>query len=54
MLFRPAESSKEITDIYRRYLLSTFRTNREYYNRQMEEQLKAKARWNRGFFQSNC
>ena len=39
MLFRPAESSKEIVDFYRRYLLSTFKTNKEYYNKQMEEQL---------------
>lgn len=39
MLFRPAESSKEIVNFYRRYLLSTFKTNKEYYNRQMEEQL---------------
>ena len=39
MLFRPAESSKEIVDFYKRYLLSTFKTNKEYYNKQMEEQL---------------
>lgn len=41
MLFRPAESSREITDFYRRYLISTFRTNREYYNKQLAEQLSA-------------
>ncbi len=39
MLFRPADSSKDIVDFYRRYLLSTFRTNRDYYNKQMAEQL---------------
>ena len=39
MLFRPAESSKEIVEAYRRYLLSTFKTNREYYNRQIADQL---------------
>lgn len=39
MLFRPAESSKDIVDFYRRYLLSTFKTNRDYYNKQMEEHL---------------
>jgi ATP-dependent helicase YprA (DUF1998 family) len=39
MLFRPAESSKEIVDFYRRYLLSTFKTNRDYFNKQLEEQL---------------
>lgn len=39
MLFRPAESSKEIVSFYRRYLLSTFKTNKDYYNKQLEEQL---------------
>lgn len=39
MLFRPAESSKNIVDFYRNYLLTTFRTNKDYYNRQLEEQL---------------
>ena len=37
MQFRPSESSKKITDFYRRYLLTTFGTNNEKYN----EQLKA-------------
>ncbi len=41
MLFRPAESSQEIVNFYRRYLISTFRTNREYYNKQLAEQLSA-------------
>ncbi len=41
MLFRPAESSKEIVNFYRRYLISTFKTNREYYNKQLAEQLSA-------------
>lgn len=39
MLFRPAESSKNIVDFYRNYLLTTFRTNKDYYNRQLAEQL---------------
>ena len=37
MLFRPAEGSKEIVDAYRRYLLTTFRTNKDYYNEQLRE-----------------
>lgn len=39
MLFRPAESSKRIVDYYRRYLLTTFQTNKDFYNRQLAEQL---------------
>ena len=39
MLFRPAESSKNIVDFYRNYLLTTFRTNKDYYNSQLAELL---------------
>lgn len=42
MLFRPSESSKKIVDFYRRYLLTTFRTNDESYNEQLEAELKKK------------
>lgn len=40
MLFRPSESSKKITDFYRRYLLTTFGTNNEKYNQQLQEALE--------------
>ena len=40
MLFRPSESSKRITDFYRRYLLTTFSTNKEEYNKQLREALE--------------
>lgn len=40
MLFRPSESSKKITDFYRRYLLTTFGTNNEKYNQQLKEALE--------------
>lgn len=39
MLFRPAESSKRIVDFYRNYLLTTFRTNKDYYNTQLAQEL---------------
>lgn len=39
MLFRPAESSKRITDFYRRYLLTTFSTNNPEYNMQLRAAL---------------
>ena len=39
MLFRPSESSKNIADFYRRYLLTTFSTNNEKYNSQLKEAL---------------
>lgn len=39
MLFRPAESSKRIVDFYRNYLLTTFRTNKDYYNAQLAHEL---------------
>ena len=39
MLFRPAESSKRIVDFYRKYLLTTFQTNQDFYNKQLEDQL---------------
>ena len=39
MLFRPAESSKQIVEFYRKYLLTTFKTNNDIYNRQLKEQL---------------
>lgn len=40
MLFRPSESSKKITDFYRRYLLTTFGTNNDQYNQQLREALE--------------
>ncbi len=40
MLFRPSESSKRITDFYRRYLLTTFGTNNEKYNEQLKQALE--------------
>ena len=40
MLFRPAESSKEIVDFYRNYLLTTFQTADDRYNCQLEAELK--------------
>lgn len=39
MTFRPAESSKRIVDFYRNYLLTTFQTNNEEYNKQLKEEL---------------
>lgn len=40
MLFRPSESSKNIADFYRRYLLTTFSTNNDGYNEQLKEALE--------------
>ena len=40
MIFRPSESSKNIVDFYRRYLLTTFSTNNEKYNKQLKELLE--------------
>lgn len=37
MLFRPAESSKEIVDFYKRYLVSTFKTDNSSLNEQLEK-----------------
>ena len=39
MIFRPTESSTRIVDFYRRYLLTTFSTNKDYYNEQLKQQL---------------
>jgi len=39
MLFRPADSSKRIVEFYRKYLLTTFKTNNDIYNKQLKEQL---------------
>lgn len=39
MIFRPTESSSRIVDFYRRYLLTTFSTNKDYYNEQLKQQL---------------
>ena len=39
MLFRPAESSKQIVDFYRNYLLTTFQTTDDKYNSQLETEL---------------
>lgn len=40
MIFRPSESSKKITDFYRRYLLTTFSTNNDKYNAQLKKELE--------------
>ena len=40
MLFRPVESSKRIVDFYRRYLLTTFETDDEKYNKQLKQLLE--------------
>ena len=40
MIFRPSESSRRIADFYRRYLLTTFGTNNEGYNKQLKEALE--------------
>lgn len=40
MLFRPAESSKQIVDFYRNYLLTTFQTTDDKYNSQLEAELR--------------
>lgn len=40
MLFRPSESSKRIVDFYRRYLLTTFSTNKDVYNKQLKALLE--------------
>lgn len=37
MLFRPAESSKNIVQFYKDYLITTFQTNNKEYNRQLKE-----------------
>ena len=39
MLFRPAESSNNIVEFYKRYLLTTFQTNNEKYNKQLEYEM---------------
>lgn len=39
MLFRPSESSAKIVDFYRRYLLTTFSTNKQVYNAQLAQRL---------------
>lgn len=40
MLFRPSESSQKIADFYKRYLLTTFKTNVPEYNSQLKEALE--------------
>lgn len=40
MIFRPSESSKEITNFYKRYLLTTFSTNNDKYNEQLKKELE--------------
>ena len=40
MLFRPAESSKQIVDFYRNYLLTTFQTTNDKYNEQLKTLLE--------------
>ena len=39
MMFRPSESSEKIKEFYRRYLLTTFSTNRKSYNDQLAKAL---------------
>ena len=39
MIFRPTESSEKIVDFYRGYLTTTFSTNNEKYNRQLQDAL---------------
>lgn len=39
MIFRPTESSEKIVDFYRGYLTTTFSTNNENYNRQLQAAL---------------
>ena len=41
MIFRPAESSKKIVDFYKRYLLTTFQTKNDNYNKELEQLLNA-------------
>lgn len=41
MLFRPSESSAKIVEFYRRYLLTTFSTDKQVYNAQLAQQLEA-------------
>lgn len=40
MIFRPTESSQNIVNFYRGYLLTTFTTNNEKYNAQLKEALE--------------
>ncbi len=42
MIFRPSESSRKITEFYRRYLLTRFNTNNEKYNEQLKKELEKK------------
>ena len=39
MIFRPSESSKNIAEFYKRYLLTTFNTNNKRYNEQLKNEL---------------
>lgn len=39
MIFRPTESSEKIVDFYRGYLTTTFSTNNEKYNQQLQDAL---------------
>lgn len=40
MTFRPIEDSKRIVDYYRDYILTTYRTNNDLYNQQLESALE--------------
>lgn len=48
MLFRPAESSQKIVNFYRNYLVTTFQTNKELYNKQLKAQLNEPEAISRG------
>ena len=39
MLFRPSESSKKIADYYKRYLMTTFGTGIEEYDKQLRKEI---------------
>lgn len=42
MSFRPAESSKKIVEFYKDYILTTFKTSNDEYNKQLEDILNKK------------
>jgi len=50
MSFQPAESSKNILNFYRRYLLTTFQTNNVVYNQQLKDLLSDDNAISRGPF----
>lgn len=52
MSFNPCKSSKNIVEFYKRYILTTFLTNKEEYNKQLKEQLNANNSISKGPFLS--